>query len=59
MATPFLLPGQEYCRVRADDESKVEYAYCSPRGKYFCCVSNSEEDAREQCEYWLLRQERN
>lgn len=57
MAIPYLLPGQEYCRIRAD--KKVEYAYCSPRGRYFSCVSTSEKAAREQCEYWLLRQERN
>lgn len=60
MATPFLFPGQEYCRVHeGHDGKKVEYAYCSERGRYFSCTASSEKAAREQCEYFLLRHERN
>lgn len=61
MATHFLFPGQEYCRVHKEENGvhKVEYAYCSERGKYFSCIASSKKEAQDQCAYWLLRQERN
>lgn len=60
MATPFLFPGQEYCHIREDHgQKKVEYAYCSESGRYFSCTAPTEKAAREECEYFLLRKERN
>lgn len=61
MGLPRLFPGDEYCKefISKDNKKKIEYAYCSESGRFFSCVTSSASEAREKCEYWLLRQERN
>lgn len=61
MGLPVLFPGEEYCKeyISADNQKKIEYAYCSESGKFFSCVTTNAKEARDRCEYWLLRQERN
>lgn len=60
MEIPALFPGQEYIgqQQNPDGGEVVVYAYCSEHGTFFSCIGRTEEDVREQCMRWLIRQER-
>lgn len=60
MEIPALFPGQEYICKQPDLNGRevVVYAYCSERGTFFSCAGRTEEDVRERCMRWLIRQER-
>ena len=55
-----LFPGEEqYCFVEEKNkQQRVQYSYCSQQGHIFHCTCNSLEEAYQQCEFWLMRVER-
>lgn len=55
-----LMPGQDRYVYFQDDSGhrKLQYSYCSLRGRMFYCVSCTLEEAQRRCEDWLVTQDR-
>lgn len=60
MEFPTLFPGQEYLsrKKKENGREEVVYAYRSERGTFFSCTGRTEEEVRDKCMGWLIRQER-
>lgn len=60
MEFPNLKRGEDYSQPiqMPDGSQRIAYYYCSMRGAFFSCMAKNTTDALEQCESWLLRNDR-
>lgn len=60
MEMPNLKRGEDYSQTiqLPDGNQGIAYYYRSLRGTFFSCIAKNMNDALEQCESWLLRNDR-